>query len=99
MQAQLLVGPITPTTGSDAFSSIIKNSFLISSPRRSTTGSNRNRRTRHRLVVASSSWSSSAAAAAINGEPDHYKVLGVAQSATLADIKRAYRLLARKVTG
>ncbi|KAH9784485.1 J domain-containing protein [Citrus sinensis] len=96
MQAQLLVGPITPTTGSDAFSSIIKNSFLISSPRRSTTGSNRNRRTRHRLVVASSSWSSSAAAAAINGEPDHYKVLGVAQSATLADIKRAYRLLARK---
>ncbi|KAH9728455.1 J domain-containing protein [Citrus sinensis] len=96
MQAQLLVGPITPTTGSDAFSSIIKNSFLISSPRRSTTGSNRHRRTRHRLVVASSSWSSSAAAAAINGEPDHYKVLGVAQSATLADIKRAYRLLARK---
>ncbi|GAY39932.1 hypothetical protein CUMW_048180 [Citrus unshiu] len=62
MQAQLLVGPITPTTGSDAFSSIIKNSFLISSPRRSTTGSNRHRRTRHRLVVASSSWSSSAAA-------------------------------------
>lgn len=47
-------------------------------------------------MVASSSWSSSAAAAAINGEPDHYKVLGVAQSATLADIKRAYRLLARK---
>ncbi|KAL9436432.1 hypothetical protein AB3S75_022477 [Citrus x aurantiifolia] len=96
MQAQLLVGPITPTTGSDAFSSIIKNSFLISSPRRSTTGSNRNRKTRHRLVVASSYWSSSALAAAINGEPDHYKVLGVAQSATLADIKRAYRLLARK---
>lgn len=47
-------------------------------------------------MVASSSSSSSAAAAAINGEPNHYKVLGVAQSATLADIKRAYRLLARK---
>ncbi|XP_010257675.1 PREDICTED: dnaJ homolog subfamily C member 18 [Nelumbo nucifera] len=36
------------------------------------------------------------ASAAINGEQDHYAVLGISSSASPADIKRAYRLLARK---
>lgn len=35
--------------------------------------------------------------AAINGEENYYAVLGVAHGATSADIKKAYRLLARKV--
>ncbi|XP_052728252.1 uncharacterized protein LOC108329486 isoform X2 [Vigna angularis] len=42
------------------------------------------------LVVASSSPT------AINGGQNHYAVLGVARNATAVEIKRAYRLLARK---
>ncbi|KAK9290164.1 hypothetical protein L1049_008330 [Liquidambar formosana] len=36
------------------------------------------------------------ASAAINGEQNHYAVLGLSHSASSTDIKRAYRLLARK---
>lgn len=43
------------------------------------------------LVVLSSS------AAGINGQQDHYAVLGLSRNANSARIKRAYRLLARKV--
>lgn len=45
------------------------------------------RRRRHLLISAAS---------AINGGGDHYTVLGVARSADAVEIKRAYRLLARK---
>ncbi|ESW33937.1 hypothetical protein PHAVU_001G110800 [Phaseolus vulgaris] len=47
-------------------------------------------RRRSPLVVASSS------PAAVNGGHNHYAVLGVARTATAVEIKRAYRLLARK---
>jgi len=48
-------------------------------------------RRRSPLVVASSS------PAAVNGGQNHYAVLGVARTSSAVDIKRAYRLLARKV--
>ncbi|QCD97338.1 molecular chaperone DnaJ [Vigna unguiculata] len=47
-------------------------------------------RRRSSLIVASSS------PAAINGGQNHYAVLGVTRTATAVEIKRAYRLLARK---
>lgn len=34
----------------------------------------------------------------LGGEQDHYAVLGLPRSASVADVKRAYRLLARKVS-
>lgn len=37
-----------------------------------------------------------ASAAAVHGDQDHYAVLGITSTATSADIKKAYRLLARK---
>ncbi|GAU38560.1 hypothetical protein TSUD_322370 [Trifolium subterraneum] len=49
------------------------------------------RRRRYLLVSASAS--------AINGGGDYYTVLGVARSADAVEIKRAYRLLARKFCG
>jgi hypothetical protein len=48
------------------------------------------RRRRYLLVSAASS-------SAINGGGDHYTLLGVTRSANAVEIKRAYRLLARKV--
>ncbi|KAK4757339.1 hypothetical protein SAY87_018640 [Trapa incisa] len=46
------------------------------------------------LSSSSSSWPSSRTA--FGGEQNHYEVLGLCRGATAADIKRAYRLLARK---
>ncbi|KAI9185751.1 hypothetical protein LWI28_010361 [Acer negundo] len=94
MQSQLLVGPITPIDSSHAFSSFLNANSLISTTTATCSGGgrvrNRRRRLHHRWlpVVAS--------AAAIDGEQDHYAVLGITSTATSSDIKRAYRLLARK---
>lgn len=106
MQARLLlVGPI-PTT-IDASASFSSSSSIITGGHNSLIGSwtyhpNLDNKSRHRknnkwgptVVVASSSSSW----AAINGgEQDHYAVLGLERTATSADIKKAYRFLARKV--
>ncbi|KAK0599027.1 hypothetical protein LWI29_001686 [Acer saccharum] len=95
MQSQLLVGLITPIDSSHAFSTFLKATSLISTTTTTTCSGggrvrNRKRRLHHRWlpVVAS--------AAAIHGDQDHYSVLGIASTATSSDIKRAYRLLARK---
>ncbi|KAF3442215.1 hypothetical protein FNV43_RR16131 [Rhamnella rubrinervis] len=92
MQAQLLVGP-NPIGNCCGISS---GFHLINPGRPSNCAPHRNRRNRvrrHRwsplIVKASSSW-------AIPGEQNHYAVLGVTRHATSAEIKRAYRLLARK---
>ncbi|XP_061343349.1 uncharacterized protein LOC133289435 [Gastrolobium bilobum] len=87
MQSHLLVGPISvapyPATADfNPFHSAVPPTWL-------------NRRRQRPPLIASSS-SSSSSAAAINGGLNHYAVLGVAQTATSAEIKRAYRLLARK---
>ncbi|KAI3413072.1 J domain-containing protein [Psidium guajava] len=62
-------------------------------PSRSHTQNSVTHRYRHRwrpISSSSSSWT------AIDGEQNHYDVLGLARNATSGDIKRAYRLLARK---
>ncbi|CAL0323382.1 unnamed protein product [Lupinus luteus] len=89
MQVHVLVGPISVSSPSAAVlpSLLDSNPFLSNAPLLSFD------RCRHfsrwsPLVVAS--------AAAINGGKNHYAVLGIAQTATAAEIKRAYRLLARK---
>ncbi|XP_027350933.1 uncharacterized protein LOC113861988 isoform X1 [Abrus precatorius] len=87
MQSHLLVGPISVAPYGGALDS---NAFLSAAP---STWTNSSRR-RIPLVAASSSSSSSAAA--INDGLNHYAVLGVTRTATAAEIKRAYRLLARK---
>lgn len=109
MQAHLfLVGPIPATIDASASSS---SSSSISrgghnSPTRSWSRhrkcSNKshhhkknNKRGPTTVVVASSS--SSSWEAFNGGEQDHYAVLGLERTATSADIKKAYRLLARKV--
>ncbi|KAF7819283.1 dnaJ-like protein subfamily C member 18 [Senna tora] len=94
MEAHFKVGPIPITGCGGVFPSIVDSNLFIADP--STWRSRRHRRSRHghrwaRLIVASSS-----AFASINGENNHYVVLGLDQTATAADIKRAYRLLARK---
>ncbi|KAH7571708.1 hypothetical protein JRO89_XS04G0123300 [Xanthoceras sorbifolium] len=93
MHSQLLVGPIAPINAFHAFSSFLEATSLVSTHPFSSAGSReRNRRRLHHrwhpVVVAS--------AAAIDGDQDHYAVLGIASSASSVDIKRAYRLLARK---
>ena len=104
MQSRLfLVGPI-PTT-IDASASLSSSGSIITGGHMIGSWShhpNLNDKSRHRknnkwgsTVVAASSSSSWAA---INGgEQDHYAVLGLERTATSADIKKAYRLLARKV--
>ncbi|KAH7512860.1 hypothetical protein FEM48_Zijuj12G0135100 [Ziziphus jujuba var. spinosa] len=92
MQSQLLVGPI-PINGCFGFHS----GFQINPgpPSHSATHLHHQNRVRHHrrwsplIVAASSSW-------AIPGEQNHYAVLGLSRYATSAEIKRAYRLLARK---
>ncbi|KAK7290635.1 hypothetical protein RIF29_05195 [Crotalaria pallida] len=83
MQAHLLVGPIISISPSSAVAlpSLDPCPFLSAAPTFSTGR-------RSPLVVAS--------AAAVNGGQNHYAVLGVAQTASHAEIKRAYRLLARR---
>ncbi|WCJ43633.1 Chaperone DnaJ-domain superfamily protein [Euphorbia peplus] len=94
MQAQFLVGPIpTAIDGSGSFISSTSSSFLnslISPAWRWAHHRNRFSPRRKISSVAVASW------AAINGDQDHYAVLGVSPNATVPDIKRAYRLLARK---
>ncbi|PKI34072.1 hypothetical protein CRG98_045529 [Punica granatum] len=62
-------------------------------PKQSSRTPNHRRRWRP-MASSSSSWPSSRTA--FGGEQNHYDVLGLNQSATTADVKRAYRLLARK---
>ena len=92
MQAHLLVGPIAIVGRGGAPSSTVDSNFFIAAP--PSWNHRRHRRFRH-----SHRWSplTVSSAAAINGEQNHYAVLGLNQTATSADIKKAYRLLARKV--
>lgn len=89
MQSQLLVGPISVNGCSG-----VHSGFLINPGPPSHCATHRNHPNRHRwsplTVAASSSW-------AIPDEQEHYAVLGLSRNATFAEIKRAYRLLARKV--
>ncbi|KDP39701.1 hypothetical protein JCGZ_02721 [Jatropha curcas] len=104
MQAKLLVGPIpTAIDGSVAlstFSSSSSSSFIAGVT--SLIGPAWNWARHHNRLSRLHKWSSvviassSSSWAVIDGEQDHYAVLGLARNATLPDIKRAYRLLARK---
>ncbi|CAH8380973.1 unnamed protein product [Eruca vesicaria subsp. sativa] len=109
MQTHLLVGP-TPIKSCRRFSSAFSGDLLPPSlssfgrdlhhhrRRHHRDGRSRCQRSRGRKTTvisaaAASSWSSSAYN---RGEQNHYVVLGIARNATQADVKRAYRLLARK---
>ncbi|KAG5232795.1 J domain-containing protein [Salix suchowensis] len=103
MQARLfLVGPIPTTIDASASSSSsgspITGGHMIGSWSHHPILNDKSRHRKNNkwgstVVVASSSSSW----AAINGgEQDHYAVLGLDRTATSADIKKAYRLLARK---
>ncbi|XP_065853055.1 uncharacterized protein [Euphorbia lathyris] len=100
MQAQLLVGPMpTAIDGSGALIRSTSSSFLAgfnSLTRPAWTWVHHRNRFSPRRKLGSVVVASSASWAAINGEQDHYAVLGIPTNATLPDIKRAYRLLARK---
>ncbi|KAK4282128.1 hypothetical protein QN277_013540 [Acacia crassicarpa] len=93
MQAHLLVGPIPIAGCGGGLNPIADSNLFIAAP---PGWSNRRHRRLHHghwrspLIVASSS------ADAINGEQNHYVMLGLDLTASAADIKRAYRLLARK---
>ncbi|XP_021283292.1 uncharacterized protein LOC110415859 isoform X2 [Herrania umbratica] len=98
MQAHLLVGP-SPVNGFYSSSSFISNGSLSISASPFTGNwpypHNSPRKSSNRWIPPPSS--SFASAAGIDGEQNHYSVLGVARNASSADIKRAYRLLALKV--
>lgn len=108
MQTHLLAGP-TPIKSCRRFSSAISGDLLPPSfnscgresrdlyhhRRRYRDGRSRYQRCRRKTTVISAAYSSSSWSSA--GEQNHYVVLGIARNATQADVKRAYRLLARKV--
>ncbi|PIA53994.1 hypothetical protein AQUCO_00900516v1 [Aquilegia coerulea] len=95
MQAYLLFGPISiEGGGGGGFSSFIKENFLVGS-KIYQQRSNHHHHHHHRIKHQRSS-SSIVASAAINSKQNHYHVLGISVSASSVDIKRAYRLLARK---
>lgn len=109
MQSHPVVGP-TPIKSCRRFSSDISGDLLPPSfglvgrdlyhhRRRHRDGGSPYQRSRRKTTVisaASSSSSSSWSSASNRVEQNHYVVLGIARNATQADVKRAYRLLARK---
>ncbi|CAN1245978.1 Chaperone protein dnaJ A6, chloroplastic [Linum grandiflorum] len=94
MQAHLQVGPVPTASSSPHFSDAIlfpsSSSLFTSIAAPSWSSSSWHHHRRRCLVVASSSRYS------INGHRDYYSVLAVERNASPADIKRAYRLLARQ---
>ncbi|XP_015578665.2 uncharacterized protein LOC8276505 [Ricinus communis] len=96
MQALLLVGPIpTALEGSGAISSS-SSSFIAGVVGPAWCWAHHRNRLSHHLRKWSSVAAASSSRAAANDEQDHYAVLGLTRNATSADIKQAYRLLARK---
>ncbi|KAK8543002.1 hypothetical protein V6N13_136452 [Hibiscus sabdariffa] len=97
MQSHLLVGP-TPIHGfPSTFTANGGSPFISASP----FNGNRRHPYSHHSRKRHDRWfpppsSSFTPATGINGEQNHYTVLGLARNASSADIKRAYRLLARK---
>ncbi|CAN8243994.1 unnamed protein product [Cochlearia groenlandica] len=100
MQTHLLVGPIPIkicrrfSSSGDLFPPPSSNLFghdLFHHRRR-----HRSRCHRYRRKTTVTSSSSSSSSASNTGEQNHYVVLGIPRNATQVDIKRAYRLLARK---
>ncbi|KAG7555666.1 Chaperone J-domain superfamily [Arabidopsis suecica] len=101
MQTHLLVGPI-PLKGCRRFSSSFSGDLLPpSNPigrdlfphrRRHRDGRSRSHRNRSKTTITCAAFSSGSN----TGGQNHYAVLGVARNATQVDIKKAYRLLARK---
>ena len=95
MQAHFLLGPI-PIPISSASSAIGFYSSLIADSLPRTYSCNPNSKSTLPLPRSNSivsSWS-----AAIDGHRNHYELLGVPPAASSKEIKKAFRLLARKVT-
>ncbi|XP_038906025.1 uncharacterized protein LOC120091928 [Benincasa hispida] len=93
MQAHLLLGPI-PIPISSSSSAIGFYSSLIADSLRRTYSCNLISKSTIPLPRSNSivcSWS-----AAIDGDRNHYELLGVARAASSNEIKKAFRLLARK---
>ena len=88
MQARLMVGPSSVNGGgfissASASAAAAKGMIPLVDPQAWSHGHDRRAKFRCR--------------AAINGDQDHYAVLGLSRAASSADVKKAYRLLARKV--